>query len=218
LKQLRERLQHYGAMTLSNEELLCIILLTTSPAHGGDMRERVSRLLASRGGLHGLMRADFGDLCLEGQLGPAKAAQVQAVCELAKRFALVDPDERRRVVSADDAACLLRPMMMHLEQETLRVLVLDIKNQVVANLHLYTGTVESSVLRAAEIFRPAIARNCPRLIVAHNHPSGVPEPSLEDIEVTRQLVEAGKLLDIEVIDHLILGNPNYVSLRERMRW
>ena len=94
----------------------------------------------------------------------------------------------------------------------------DTKHHVVANILLYTGTVASSVLRTAEIFRPAIARNSPSILVAHNHPSGDPCASSEDYEVTRQLVEAGKVLDIEVLDHLVIGNPRYVSLKEKMPW
>ena len=100
----------------------------------------------------------------------------------------------------------------------MRILVLDTKNQVVDNINRYRGTVNSSVLRAAEIFRPAIMRNCPGVIIYHNHPSGAPTPSPEDISVTEQLVEAGRVLDIELVDHLVIGNHRFVSLKERMRW
>lgn len=102
--------------------------------------------------------------------------------------------------------------------EEMRILILDTKNHVVENVNRYRGTVNSSVLRAAEVFRPAVIRNCPSVIVCHNHPSGDPTPSPEDMEVTHQLVDAGKLLDIELLDHLVIGNPRYVSLKERMRW
>ena len=100
----------------------------------------------------------------------------------------------------------------------MRVIVLDTKNRVVDNISLYRGTINSSVLRAAEIFRLAIVRNCPAIIICHSHPSGDPSPSDEDIEVTKQLVEAGKVLDIEVLDHLIIGHHQFVSLKERLRW
>ena len=101
---------------------------------------------------------------------------------------------------------------------SMRILVLDSKNQVVENIDRYSGTVNSSVLRAAEIYRPAITRNCPAVLVCHNHPSGDPTPSPEDIAVTEQLVQAGKVLDIELVDHLVIGNHKYVSLKEQMRW
>jgi len=108
--------------------------------------------------------------------------------------------------------------MAHLDHEELRVLVLDTKNQVKGNITLYQGTINSSVLRAAEIFRQAIIRNCPGLIICHNHPSGALEASSEDIEVTNQLVAAGRVLDIELVDHLIIGNHCYVSLRDKLKW
>jgi len=108
--------------------------------------------------------------------------------------------------------------MMHLDHEEMHVLILDTKNQVIEKIRSYKGTVNSSVLRVAEIFRPAIIRNCPGVIVSHNHPSGDPTPSPEDIEVTHQLVSAGRLLDIELLDHIIIGNPRYVSLKERLKW
>src|ERR671938_106348 len=100
----------------------------------------------------------------------------------------------------------------------MRILVLDTKNQVVDNINRYRGTVNSSVLRAAEIFRPAITRNCPGVLICHNHPSGDPTPSPEDIAVTEQLVKAAELLDIDLLDHIIIGNPRYASLKERMQW
>lgn len=108
--------------------------------------------------------------------------------------------------------------MAYLDHEQLRVILLDAKNQVVENIPLYRGTINSSVLRAAEIFRLALVRNCPGIIVCHNHPSGEPEPSPEDIAVTEQLVQAGKVLDVELVDHLVIGDHRFVSLKERLRW
>ena len=108
--------------------------------------------------------------------------------------------------------------MAFLDHEQMRILILDTKNQVVENISRYQGTVNSSVLRAAEIYRPAILRNCPAVIICHNHPSGDPTPSPEDIAVTHQLVSAGQHLDIELVDHLVIGNHRFVSLKERLRW
>src|SRR5438270_2777246 len=102
--------------------------------------------------------------------------------------------------------------------EQMRILILDTKNQVIENIQRYQGTVNSSVLRAAEVYRPAILRNCPGVIICHNHPSGDPTPSPEDIAVTQQLVQAGQQLDIELVDHLIIGNHRFVSLKERLNW
>ncbi len=100
----------------------------------------------------------------------------------------------------------------------MRVLLLDAKSQLVEKVSLYQGTANSSVLRAAEVFRLAIIRNCPGLILCHNHPSGDPTPSPEDIEATKQLVAADRILDIELVDHLIIGHQRFVSLKEHLRW
>src|SRR5579884_4378516 len=212
----RERLQQHGAECLGTPELIAIILRT------GTARDNVielsNRLLAKYGGLSGLLSADFHELCNEYGLGAAKTAQLKAALELGKRLSMEQPDKKYQIRSADDAARLVRMEMMHLDHEEMYVLILDTKNQVVEKIKNYKGTVNSSVLRAAEIFRPAVIRNCPHVIVCHNHPSGDPTPSPEDMEITRQLVEAGKLLDIELLDHLVIGNPHYMSLKELMQW
>jgi DNA repair protein RadC len=108
--------------------------------------------------------------------------------------------------------------MQHLKQEQMRVLVLNSKNQVLLNRVMYTGTVNSSVLRAAELFRPAIIRNAPAIFLCHNHPSGDPSPSSEDIACTEQMVYAGKVPDVELIDHLVIGAGRYTSLKEMLCW
>jgi DNA repair protein RadC len=212
----RERLQKYGSEALPTSDLLAIILRT------GTMQENVielaQKLLRKYGGLSGLMAANFHELCNEYGLGAAKTAQLKAALELSQRLRMEDPQRRFQVRTADDAAHLFRLEMMHLDHEEMHVLILNTKNQVIDKIRSYKGTVNSSVLRAAEIFRPAVVRNCPGVIVCHNHPSGDPTPSPEDVAVTRQLVEAGKVLDIELLDHLIIGNPKYVSLKERLRW
>src|SRR5947209_4730144 len=122
------------------------------------------------------------------------------------------------VLSPAEAANLVMLEMAYLDSEQMRVLVLDAKGQLVEKVSLYQGTANSSVLRAAEIFRPAVIRNCPALILCHNHPSGDPTPSPEDIKATRQLVEAGRILDIELVDHLIIGHQRFVSLKEHLKW
>jgi DNA repair protein RadC len=212
----RERLQHYGSQALSTSELLAIILRT------GTTRENVielaSKLLAKYGGLAGLMRAEFGELCNEYGLGEAKAAQLKAALEIGKRMGTLQIEDRYQIRSSADAANLVMQDMMYLDHEQMRILVLDTKNQVIENISRYQGTVNSSVLRTAEIFRPAVIRNCPGVIVCHNHPSGDPNPSPEDIAVTKQLVEAGIHLDIELVDHIIIGSHRFVSLKERLRW
>jgi DNA repair protein RadC len=212
----RERLQKHGADSLNLAELLAIILRTGTQRD--NVIELAAKLLVKYNGLTGLMSADFHELCSEHGLGVAKTAQLKAALELGKRLSVFQPEKRYQVKSADDAARLVRLEMMYLDHEEMHIILLDTKNQVVELLKRYKGTVNSSVLRIAEIFRSAIVRNCPHIIICHNHPSGDPTPSPEDIEVTRQLVAAGKLLDIEVLDHLVIGNPRYISLKEKMQW
>jgi DNA repair protein RadC len=209
----RERLQSHGASALSNAELLAIILRTGT---GGESALNMSqRLLSSYGGLAGLARASFGELARERGMGMAKTAQVQAAMELGRRLLVASPDERPQITSPADAANLLMPEMSLLEQEHLRVLLLDTKHHVLDSPTVYVGNVNTSVVRVAELFREAVKLNCVAIIVAHNHPSGDPTPSPDDIRVTEQMVQAGKMLDIEVLDHLIIGHQRYVSLKER---
>ena len=214
IRYVREQLQQYGAQTLSSVELLTLVLCTS--AGDTSMRTRMQALFLDHGGLQELLRADFG--AVSRVLGNAKAAQLQAILELARRLTIPQAEGRYQIITSQDAAHLVMPEMMHLDHEEFRVLVLDTKNQVVANLLLYKGTVASSVLRIAEIFQPAITRKCPGIIVCHNHPSGLIEASPEDIYFTQQCVAAGKLLDIAVLDHLIIGSHRFASLKERLRW
>ncbi len=212
----RERLQNRGAESLSTSDLIAILLRTGTKRD--NVMELANKLLLKYGGLGGLMSAGFHELCTEYGLGMAKTAQLKAALEIGKRLSVQQPDKKYQIRSADDAANLVRMHLMYLDHEEMHILILDMKNQVIEHIKSYKGTVNSSVLRASEVFRPAIVRNCPHVIVCHNHPSGDPTPSPEDIEITRQLVEAGRLLDIELIDHLIIGNPRYISLKERMHW
>jgi DNA repair protein RadC len=212
----RERLQKNGAEALNTAELLAIILRTGTTRD--NVIELANKLLIKYGGLTGLMAAGFHELCNEYGLGMAKTAQLKAALEIGKRLHLQGLEKKYQIKSAEDVARLVRMELMYLDHEEMYVLILDTKNQLIENIKSYKGTVNSSVLRAAEVFRPAVVRNCPNVIVCHNHPSGDPSPSTEDVEITKQLVDAGKLLDIELLDHIIIGNPRYVSLKERMRW
>jgi DNA repair protein RadC len=212
----RERLQHFGPQALSLAELLAIILRTGT--RGDNALELANKLLAKYGGLPGLVRADFRELCAEHGMGEAKSAQVKAALEIGRRLALVQVDTRYKIRTPADAANLVMLDLAYLDTEHMRILLLDAKGQLIEKVNLYQGTANSAVLRAAEVFRPAIVRNCPGLILCHNHPSGDPMPSSEDITSTRQLVEAGRILDIELVDHIIIGHQRFVSLKEHLRW
>lgn len=212
----RERLLHFGPQALSTAELLAIILHTGT--RGGSVLELSNKLLAKYGGLAGLVRADFRELCAEHGMGEAKVAQVKAALEIGRRLALLQVDARYKISTPADAAHLVMLEMAYLDNEQMRILLLDSKGQLVEKVSLYQGTVNSSVLRTAEIFRPAIIRNCPALILCHNHPSGDPAPSPEDIKTTKQLVQAGRALDIQLVDHIIIGHQRFISLKEQMKW
>lgn len=209
----RERLQYYGATALSNAELLAILLRIGTP--GENALALSTRLLTEFGGLAGLAKASFGELAHIKGIGTAKTAQLKAALELGRRLILTSPDSRPQITSPSDAANLLMLEMGGLEQEHLRTLLLDTKNRVLASPTVYIGNVNSSIVRISEVFREAIRENATALIVAHNHPSGDPTPSPEDVHVTRAIVEAGLLLGIEVLDHLVIGHQRFVSLKER---
>jgi DNA repair protein RadC len=209
----RERLARLGPQSLSNAELLAILLRTG--VRGENAVQVGQRLLQQSGGLAGLHRADFQEVCAQHGIGPAKAAQIKAAIELGNRLRLEAPDERPAVHSPADAAVLVQYEMSALEQEELRVLLLDIRNRVLGSETVYRGSISSSQVRVGELFRAAIRRNAASIIVIHNHPSGDPTPSPDDVAITRAMVQAGKLLDIEVLDHIVIGQGRFVSLKDR---
>jgi DNA repair protein RadC len=209
----RERLIFAGPGALSNAELLAIILRVGG--RGENVVRMAERLLSHFGGVAGLAQASFDELRAAHGMGEAKAAQVKAALELGKRMLLASPQERPQVRSPTDVANLLMMEMGLLEQEQLRVVLLDTKNFVTKVHTVYSGSLNTAVIRVGEVFREAIRANCAALILAHNHPSGDPTPSPEDVRVTEAMVEAGALLDIRVLDHLIIGRNRFVSLKER---
>jgi DNA repair protein RadC len=209
----RERLIRVGAKAVSTTELLAIVMRT---GVGGENVVRLAeRLLATFKDLPGISRASIAELQSVKGVGPAKAVEIKAALEIGRRLMAAAPQERARITAPSDAANLLMSEMSLLEQEHLRVILLDTRNGVLGTSTVYIGSLNSSVVRVGELFRAAIKENAAAVIVAHNHPSGDPSPSPEDIRVTRQLVDAGKLLDIDVLDHIIIGNQRFVSLKER---
>jgi DNA repair protein RadC len=209
----RERLANLGAGALSDAELLAILLRVG--VQGENAVDVGRRLLQELGGLAGLHRAAFEDVLGQKGIGPAKAAQIKAAIELGRRMAAALPEDRPAVHSPGDAANLVLYEMGVLEQEELRVLLLDTRNRVLSMASVYRGSVNNSQVRVGELFKSAIRANAASVIVVHNHPSGDPTPSPEDVAITRAIVQAGKLLDIDVLDHLVIGRGKWVSLKER---
>lgn len=209
----RERLARVGPQALSTAELLAILLRVGVP--GENAVQVGQRLLQELGGLSGIHRADFEEVCKQHGIGPAKAAQIKAAIELGRRLLVESPDERPAIHSPADAAGLLLYEMSALEQEELRIVLLDVRNRVLDIVIQYRGSVSSSQVRVGELFKAAVRRNASSIIVVHNHPSGDPTPSPDDVALTRAIVQAGKLLDIDVLDHLVIGRGRWVSLKER---
>lgn len=209
----RERLQNLGPQALSNAELIAILLRVGVP--GENAVQVGQRLLQKFGGIAGIHRAPFDELLSQHGIGEAKAAQIKAAIELGRRLTLESPEERPTINSPADAASLIQYEMQALEQEHLRVMLLDRRNRVLEIVDLYRGSVSSSQIRVGEVFREAVRKNASAIIVAHNHPSGDPTPSPDDVAVTRAILQAGKLLDVDVLDHLVIGQGRWVSLKER---
>lgn len=209
----RERLARLGPEALTNAELVAILLRSGVP--GLNALQLAQRVLMESGGLTGLHRVSFDELRRYRGLGPAKAAQLKSAVELGRRLAVATPEERPVIQSPEDAAGLVLYEMGALEREQLRVLILDTRNRLVRTREVYRGSLNSSWIRIGEVFRDAVRLNAAAVIIAHNHPSGDPTPSPEDVAVTKAMVEAGKLLDIEVLDHLVVGQGRYVSMKAK---
>lgn len=209
----RERLATYGPGALSTAELLAILLRVGT--QGENVITLATRLIITFGGLRGLARASFTDLCNVKGLGQAKAAQLKAALEIGYRMQWEAPEERPQIKTPTDVAHLLMLEMSALDHEQLRVILLDTKNRVMAVHTIYKGSLNASMVRISELFRDAIKANAASVVIVHNHPSGDPTPSTEDVRVTVQIIQAGKLLDIEVLDHIVLGYQRHVSLKER---
>ena len=203
------RLAHYGPGALSTIELIAAVLQTPNALY------QAQQIVVRFGGLIGIACATLTELESVDGVGPAKAAQIKAALELGRRLMIQPVDEKPQVRSPADAANLLMGEMAPLQQEHLRVILLDTKNRILAIPTVYVGSSNTALVRVAEILRPAIRANAVALIIVHNHPSGDPTPSPEDIHLTEMIQKAGELADIQVLDHLIIGQQRYVSLKER---
>ncbi len=213
----RERLADYGPSALNEAELLAIILRVGVTGESAVMVGQ--RLLKTFGGLMGLHRASYEEVCQQHGLGKAKAAQIKAAIEIGNRLAKQKILENQEVSfhSPEEVAKYVQYEMAALDQEQLRVILLDTRNRFQKMITLYTGSLNSSTVRIGELYKEAIRMNAASIILIHNHPSGDPSPSPEDINLTRSAVQAGKLLDIEVLDHIIIGygDGKFSSLKKK---
>lgn len=193
-----------GPAACGEAELLALATGTRLPA-AASVIERV-------GGASGVMTASVAELVLAG-LAPGRAASLVAALEIGRRGQALLPGEQWRVRTPADLAERLLPEMRRLEREELRVAVLNTKNAVIGLVTVYVGSLAGSPVRVGEVFRDAVRRHGAAIVVAHNHPSGDPSPSAEDLRITGELVQAGRILDIDLLDHLVIGADRWVSLR-----
>jgi DNA repair protein RadC len=208
----RERMLSAGAQSLSNAELLAVLLRT------GTMSESAvrlaERLLAQAGGLRGLAAMNAERLMRIRGIGAAKAMQVQAGIELGRRLARSAAGDKVTIRSPRDAAELLMDEMRFLRKEHFVCLFLNTKNHLIGKETLSIGSLDASIVHPREVFRAAIERGSASILCLHNHPSGDPAPSREDIDLTVRLAEAGKLLGIDLLDHIVIGDSRWISFRE----
>lgn len=207
----RERLQRLGPENLASAELLAIVLRTGVRGQGA--LQLATSLVASPGGLRKLLNSPVEELAAVPGIGMAKACSIRAALELGRRLG-VETVTRPAIRSPQDVSGLLMGEMRYLEKEQFRVLLLNTKNQVLAIEVVSLGDLTSAIVHPREVFKEAVRRAAAAVILVHNHPSGDPSPSREDIEVTKRVTEAGKILGIEVLDHIVIGDNRYISLRE----
>ena len=209
----RERLEKMGASALSVTELLAIQLRTGSSVQSA--LGVAGELLRVFGGMRGVAAATREELSRVKGIGPVKATEICAVIELCRRLSVLSADEKPCIRSPQDVSNLLMAEMRDLKKEHLRSLLLDTKNRVVKTCIVSIGILDSSLVHPREVFKDAIVASAAAIIVVHNHPSGDPSPSAEDRRITLRLHECGTLLGIELLDHIILGDNRFVSLKER---
>lgn len=209
----RERFIRQGAESLSNQELLAILIRTGTKNESA--LTLANRILIQFEKLHGLKQATLEELTEIKGMGQAKAIQLLAAIELGKRLAQKELDSKFTIRSPEDAANFLMPELEPLQQEHFVALYLNVKNQILHKQTIFVGSLNASIVHPRELFRVAIRRAAASIIVAHNHPSGNPTPSPEDIEVTKRLIEAGHILGVDLLDHLIIGDHQFISLKEK---
>jgi DNA repair protein RadC len=208
----REKLRLHGAAALGDNELVALILGNGS--RRGNALTVANALLAAHGGLHGLARCASDDLVRTAGIGHARAAQIVAAMELGRRSLTHAPSARLRIRGPEDAAAYLLPRFGSRGVEQFGIMLLDAKHRVMRTAVLAVGTLNSSFVEPREVFREAAIGGATAIVIFHNHPSGDPTPSPDDVALTRRLVAAGSLIGIDVVDHVILGDARYWSIKE----
>ncbi|NTW06170.1 MAG: DNA repair protein RadC [Peptococcaceae bacterium] len=209
----RERLMREGPGVLSDVELLAIILRTGSSDKSAMVLS--TEVISHFSGLKNLVQAEVEELSMIKGMGPAKSSQLKAALEIGIRLAGKSEDPQPAINRPQDAAAMVMEEMRHLDREHFCALLLNTKNKVLAKKTISIGTLNASVVHPRELFKTAIKKSASSIILIHNHPSGDPTPSREDIEVTQRLKNAGAIVGIEVLDHIIIGDNNFVSFKDK---
>ncbi|MVO99684.1 RadC family protein [Paenibacillus lutrae] len=209
----RERMMQVGASSLSSAELLAILLRTGT--YSESSLGLAQRILSESGGLRGLVETSREELTRIKGIGDAKALQIMAGIELGRRISRTRMDETTTVRSPFDVFDLLKDELRYLQKEHFVCLFLNTKNHIIGRETLSIGTLNASIVHPREVFRAAIQRSSASIVCVHNHPSGDPTPSPQDIELTHRLIEAGGIIGIDVLDHVVIGDDRYVSLKEQ---
>lgn len=209
----RERLRQNGAQQLTNQELLAIIFRVG--IKNLSVTQLAANVLTHFEHLHDIKDATIEELIEINGIGEVKAIELLAAIELGRRVSAKQVQNRWTIRTPDDAATLLMSDMTNLKQEHFVVLYLNVKNQVIHKQTIFMGSLNASIVHPREIFREAVKRSAASIICAHNHPSGNPTPSSEDIDVTKRIQHAGEVLGIELLDHVIIGDHQFISLKEK---
>lgn len=211
----RERLLALGPGFLSNVELLAIVLRNGSREKSALQVAQEILGMHREDGVSALARMSAGELMGIRGIGSAKAAEIMAAVELGKRLSSSAVRQRAVVTCPEDAADYAMPRFRYEDRENFAVILLNVKNHILSMPVISVGSLTASVVHPREVFKVAIQQTAASIILVHNHPSGDPTPSKEDIEITARLVQVGRVMDIPVLDHIILGNDNYISLKEK---
>jgi|SRR5438067_510057 len=208
----REKLRRHGAAALGDNELVALVI--GHGTRGGDALTVANGLLAAHGGLHGLTRCTVDDCRRTPGIGATRASQIVAAVELGRRTLARPASARLQIRNAHDAATYLMPRYAGRDVEQFGIVLLDTKHRVLRIAVLASGTLNSTIVQPRDVYRAAATGGAAAIVVFHNHPSGDPTPSPEDVDLTRRLAAAGMLLGIDLVDHLILGERNYWSFKE----
>ncbi|MFP4017085.1 MAG: RadC family protein [Halanaerobiales bacterium] len=209
----REKLIKYGAESLSDAELLALIIRVGSKKRTAV--ELSQDIYNKFGGLKALNYLTVKELKKIKGIGTAKAVQIRSLVELSKRMASINREDKEIIKTPADAVKILMPELRYLTHEIFKIVLLDIKNQIIAIPMISKGGLASSIVHPREVFKEAIKHSSAAMILVHNHPSGIPDPSRDDINITKKLIESGNIIGIDVLDHIIIGDGIFVSMKEK---